>query len=127
MTYKEKTQFFLVYISEAHPEIINKETGKKYGQPKTLEGRAVLAKKCITELNLSMPVLMDTTDGSAEKAYRGRPDRICVVDLDGKVAYYGRRGPHGFKPKDAEQALKKILDNQGRIVSDQKSQERKVQ
>ncbi len=111
MAYKTKTQFFLVYISEAHPDIVNTETGKAYGQPKTVEGRAVLAQKCITELKLSIPILMDTTEGTAEKAYQGRPDRICIVDLDGKVAYYSRRGPSGFKPKEAEQALKGLFAN----------------
>ncbi len=125
MAYKTQTQFFLVYISEAHPDIVNTETGKAYGQPKTVEGRAVLAQKCITELRLSIPVLMDTTEGAAEKAYQGRPDRICIVDLDGKVAYYGSRGPRGFKPKEAEQALKVILANHCRILTEGTSEESK--
>ncbi len=125
MAYKTKTQFFLVYISEAHPYIVNAETGKAYGQPKTVEGRAVLAQKCITELRLSIPVLMDTTEGAAEKAYQGRPDRICIVDLDGKVAYYSRRGPRGFKPKEAEQALKGLFANHNRIVTNRTSEESK--
>ncbi len=123
VAYKTKTQFFLVYISEAHPDIVNTETGKAYGQPKTVEGRAVLAQKCITELKLSIPVLMDTTEGVAEKAYQGRPNRICIVDLDGKVAYYSGRGPRGFKPKEAEQALKVILANHSRILTERTSEE----
>ncbi len=125
VAYKTQTQFFLVYISEAHPDIVNTETGKAYGQPKTVEGRAVLAQKCITELRLSIPVLMDTTEGAAEKAYQGRPDRICIVDLDGKVAYYSRRGPRGFKPKEAEQALKGLFAKHSRIVTDRTSEESK--
>jgi hypothetical protein len=57
-------------------------------------------------------------EGVAEKAYKGRPDRICIVDLDGKVAYYSKRGPRGFKPKEAEEALKKVLANAGRTAND---------
>ena len=75
----------------------------------------MLAKKCITEMNLTIPVLLDSMNGAAEKAYRGRPDRLCVVDIDGNVAYYGDRGPRGFKPADAEKALKELLANEGRM------------
>ena len=118
MSYKDKAEFFLVYIREAHPEI--KENDKAIGQPKTLEERTILASKCVSELKLSLPIIIDTMDGAVEKAYRGWPDRMCIVDLDGKVAYYGRRGPGGFKPKEGEEALKKLLANDGRIANEMK-------
>lgn len=54
-------------------------------------------------------------DGVAEKAYKGRPDRICVVDIDGNVAYYSERGPKGFEPKGAEVVIKKLLAYAGRL------------
>ena len=31
------------------------------------------------------------------------------IDRDGKIAYAGKQGPWGFKPKAAERALKKLL------------------
>lgn len=111
VSYKDKVEFFLVYISEAHPKRLE---GDIEGQPKNIEQRVILATKCVSELNLSLPVLIDTMDGVAEKAYKGWPDRICVVDIDGKVAYYSERGPAGFKPKDAEAAIKKLLGRNGR-------------
>lgn len=37
------------------------------------------------------------------------PDRMYVIDAQGKVAYNGARGPQGFKPDEAEAALKKVL------------------
>lgn len=123
--YKTNTQFFLVYISEAHPDIVNQETGKAHGQPKTVEGRAILAQKLVTEIGLSIPVLMDTAECTVEKAYQGRPDRICIIDFDGRVAYYGSRGPRGFKPKEAEQALKGILANYSRVITGRTSKESK--
>lgn len=113
--YKNKVQFFLIYIREAHPE--ERRNGKPIGQPKTLDQRAILATQCTTELKLSLPILMDTMAGVADKAYGGRPDRICVVDVDGRVAYHSKRGPWGFKPKVAEEVLKKILANGGRIAA----------
>lgn len=112
VSYKDRVEFFLVYISEAHPKRLK---GEFNGQPKNIEQRSILATRCVNELRLSLPVLMDTMDGVAEKAYKGRPDRMCVIDIDGKVAYYSRRGPKGFKPKEAEAVIKKLLAHAGRL------------
>lgn len=114
VSYKDKVQFFLVYISEAHPKKLKGEFG---GQPSNIEQRSILATRCVSELKLSLPVLMDTMDGVAEKAYKGRPDRMCVVDIDGKVGYYSRRGPKGFKPKEAEAVIKKLLAYEGCLTN----------
>jgi len=122
VSYKDKAQFFLVYIAEAHPNLLQKRAVEGItDRPKDINERTILATKCVSELKLSLPVLLDSMDGVAEKAYRGRPDRICIVDLDGKVAYYSARGPWGFKPKEAEEALKKLLAEGGRIPAEQPS------
>jgi len=111
VSYGEKAEFFLIYISEAHPEM-TKNDGQVYGKTESTDERAILAQKCMTEMKLSIPVLIDSMEGQAEKAYRGRPDRIAVIDVDGNVAYYGERGPWGFKPLDAEKALQALLKEQ---------------
>ncbi len=64
---------------------------------------------------MTIPCLIDGMDNKVDTAYSAKPDRLCVVDIDGKVAYHSKRGPWGFKPKDAEKALKAILANNGRI------------
>ena len=116
VSYKDKAQFFLIYITEAHPELLKSASVEGItGNPENISQRAILATKCVSELKLSLPVLLDSMEGVAEKAYKGRPDRICIVDIDGKVAYYSDRGPHGFKPKEAEEALKEILTNNGKM------------
>lgn len=109
-------EFFLVYIREAHPDI--KQGGKEIGKAENLEKRALLASKCVSELNLTMPALIDDMEGTVERVYRGWPDRMCIVDLDGKVAYYGKRGPFGFKPDEAEEALKVLLSQSGRVTGE---------
>lgn len=109
-----------MYISEAHPNLIKKgdvPDGKKGQRPKTLAQRAVLAKKLVKDVKLTMPCVVDRMDNKVSKAYAGRPDRICIVDVDGKVAYYGRRGPGGFKPREANAALKKLLANGGKMAT----------
>jgi len=64
-----------------------------------------------------MPFLIDGMDGAVEKAYVGHPNRIYVVDIDGRVAMKGPRGPWGADITGAEKALKEILANGGRMVT----------
>lgn len=112
--YKAKAEFFLVYIREAHPSDgwqvgANKRDRVIYKEPKTADARAVVAESCLTELKLTMPFLLDDMDNSTEQSYRGSPNRIYVIDLEGKVVMKGRRGPGGVNLPAAEAALKKLL------------------
>ncbi len=107
--------FYIVYILEAHPEDgwkmpANEREGIKVNQPKTYEERVKVAGDCIKDLKLSIPCLVDDLQNTAQKAYAGWPDRCYVIDKEGKVAYKGNPGPAGFKPADAEDALKKLLE-----------------
>lgn len=110
--YKEKAEFFLVYIREAHAsDSRSPDPDKRFAtsQPKELAERALVAGTCVTQLNLSLPVLIDDMKGTTEKAYGGWPDRICLIDADGKMVFQSGPGPAGFKPAQAEQAMKKML------------------
>ena len=50
----------------------------------------------MTHLGIQFPTLLDSMDNKAEKDYSSWPDRLYVVDQDGKVAYKGGPGPQGF-------------------------------
>jgi hypothetical protein len=63
-------------------------------------------------LEISMPLLVDDIDDRVGHAYSGMPDRLYVIDRDGKVAYKGGRGPFGFKSGEMEQALILLLMDQ---------------
>ena len=56
-----------------------------------------------------MPLLVDEIDDRVGRAYSGMPDRLYVIDRDGKVIYKGGRGPFGFKPGEMEQSLVMLL------------------
>ena len=56
-----------------------------------------------------MPVLVDGLDDAVGHAYSGMPDRLYVIDRDGRVAYKGGRGPFEFKPAEMEQSLILLL------------------
>jgi hypothetical protein len=75
-------------------------------QPKTDVERGTAAKSCSTKLKLSMPVLVDKIDNRVDNLYAGWPERLFVVDRDGKIAYAGLQGPWGFKPDEVADWLK---------------------
>jgi hypothetical protein len=124
VAYRDKVEFFLVYIREAHP--VDARPGMAGNpargdpdikQPKTIDERVIAATKCLQDLKLTLPVLVDDMEGAAEKAYGGWPDRIAVIDAAGKIAYHCGPGPRGFNPAGAEQVLRALLANGGKWSS----------
>jgi hypothetical protein len=108
--WRDYVDFYAVYIREAHPTDgwsmeSNDRVGVKVAQPKSTEERRNVAAQCCESLKMSMPLLVDSIDDRVGRAYSGFPDRLYVIDRDGKVAYKGGRGPFGYKPRELEQTL----------------------
>jgi len=82
-------------------------------EPTTKEERRGVAGTCIDRMGLSIPCVVDNMENTTERDYRAWPDRMYVVGADGKIAYRGGRGPRGFKPAEAEAALKDVLAKEG--------------
>ena len=101
-----------MYVREAHPVAdeqaatpTNKEAGILVKQPTTLEERNAVARRCCLALHLESPVVVDQIDNRVAKTYQAWPDRLYVIDRDGRVAYRGGPGPFGFNPNEMEQTL----------------------
>jgi len=112
--HKDRADFVFVYIREAHPQDgwqldANVADEVVYAEPTTWSQRQGIAQASCQRLALSMPVVVDTMDNTVDEKYGGWPERIFVVDRDGRIAYAGKQGPWGFKPKEAEKALKRLL------------------
>ena len=112
--YESDAAIYVVYIREAHPtdgrqSRANVQAEVLFKQPKTAEQRNEIAHQMCTKLELSLPCLVDGIDNKVGTAYSGMPDRLYVVGIDGKIVYKGARGPRGFKPAEAEEALDKHL------------------
>ena len=108
--WRDRVDFYSVYIREAHPSDgwsmeSNERVGVKVAQPKSTEERTQVAVHCCESLKMSMPLLVDSIDDHVGRAYSGFPDRLYLIDRDGKVAYKGGRGPLGYRPRELEQTL----------------------
>lgn len=82
-------------------------------EPTTFEERQEVARTCASRLKLSIPMLIDTMDNAVGQAYAAWPDRLYIVDVEGRIAYQGAPGPAGFRPLEMEKVLQKVLENGG--------------
>ena len=104
----------MVYIQESHPSdgwqiAVNKTDDVVFSQPTTMDERAGIAEACSLKLDLSIPTLLDEMTNEVDEAYAALPDRMYVIDAEGRIAYRGDPGPMGFKPDEFDEALKELL------------------
>ena len=109
--------FYAVYILEAHPtDVWQMESNVKdkvlFASPKNEEERAFVAGACVRKLGIKFPAIIDGYENHTEIAYNGWPDRLYLIDRDGKVVYKSKPGPFGFKPNELEAAIKKLPQTQ---------------
>ena len=116
-TYKDDVEFFCAYIIEAHPEDsvgayrseFNAKQDIVIDQPTTIDERADVAEMCVLKLNLEIPMLLDDMTDQINEAYVAAPDRLYVVDAEGRIAYRADLGPRGFLPDEWEVAIKAVI------------------
>ena len=87
----------------------NTRVGITVAQPKTVAERTRAAVHCCDSLKMALPLLVDDIDDTVGRDYSGFPDRLYLIDREGRVAYKGGRGPFGYKPRELEQTLIMLL------------------
>jgi hypothetical protein len=107
----------VIYIQEAHPSDFwqsddNEKEKVVFTSPKGYEERVNLAGVCMTKLGVKFPALIDEFNNPTELAYTGWPDRLYVIDRDGRIAHKSSAGPFGFKPDAVEKTLERLLAKQ---------------
>lgn len=112
--YRDRAAFYVVYIQEAHPVDLwqmqsNVKEGVLVSSTKTLGDREKAAGSCVLHLGIKIPAVIDLPDDRVERAYTGWPDRLYVVDRDGRVAFKSAAGPFGFQPDQVEATLERLL------------------
>ncbi len=103
-----------VYIAEAHSTDgwqldANLDEDVLIAQHTSLDERVAAAHAGVARLGLTMPVLVDPMDDAVSEAFAAWPERIYVVDADGRMAFTGGPGPFEFDPDAAAAALESLL------------------
>jgi len=112
--YGDRAAFYIVYIQEAHPIDAwqvddNLEDDVLVKSTMTADERFSTAGLCVKNLGIELPAIVDGSDNRVERLYTGWPDRLYVIDRDGKIALKSAAGPFGFKPAAVEASLKQLL------------------
>ena len=109
----------MVYIEEAHPTDgwempSNFKEGILIASAKTFLQRDEAAKSCVVKLGIHIPALVDDMQDSTERAYTAWPDRLYIVDREGRVAFKSKAGPFGFDPKAMGTRLRSLVPSSKR-------------
>ena len=80
-----------------------------FASPKSSEERTGIASLCVLRLGIQFPALVDGIENGTEAAYNGWPDRLYVIDRDGRVAFKSAPGPFGFDPAGIAQTLARLI------------------
>ncbi len=112
--YGERVAFRMVYIAEAHSSDIwqvgaNERDEVIYLNPKTMDERNEVALACVRNLNVGFPAVVDGIDNAVEQTYTAWPDRLVVIDAEGKVAFKSGAGPFGFRPEGVQKTLTALV------------------
>ena len=94
--------FLVVYITEAHPSDVwqmqsNIKDQVVFASPKNEEERAYIAGACVRKLGIKIPSVLDEFGNGTERAYTGWPDRLYLIDAQGRIAYKSKPGPVWFR------------------------------
>lgn len=99
--FKDRVQFYCVYIQEAHAtdgrqSAQNLVDEVLYEQPKSIEEREEVAQVCVLRLDLKMPMLLDNMSNEVDRLYAALPDRLYLLAENGVVVFRTPVGSPGF-------------------------------
>ncbi len=112
--YRDRIDFAVVYIREAHPEDgwvvnMNRDQDIRINDPTTDAERHEVAATCAVHLKIRIPVVIDGIGDEIASAYGALPTRLYLVGRGGKVTFQGDPGPFGLKPGALEEAIQSEL------------------
>ena len=104
--YKDHADFLTVYIREAHTTDgwqmkSNLDQNICYPQPTTMAQRLAIANDFTQRFHYPLPLCVDDMSNTADNAYAAWPERIYIIDTNGRIAYRGGMGPFHYNPQEA--------------------------
>jgi type I thyroxine 5'-deiodinase len=111
--FQDQVELVLVYIKEAHPgdewqTDSNVESNVVFDQPKTFEARSDLARTFVERMEVETETFVDDIRNTAMACYAAWPERIYVIDREGRIVYKGGVGPFYFEPEELREALEEM-------------------
>jgi hypothetical protein len=109
----DRLHFLCVYIKEAHPtdgsqSPANIDDEVLFAQPTTEDERAEVAAVCMLRFHFSFPMVLDDMTDVVGTTYNAMPERLYVLDAEGRVTWKCGLGPHLFDPDGFEDTIKKL-------------------
>ncbi len=105
LQYHANTEFFVIYLASRDPSGYWLHVSDTHD----LQDRAVEAHNCPFAKELTFPRLLDDEQGTADYLYRAFPFRVCIVDINGRIAYFSPDERDGER-KDLDQVIKQTLE-----------------
>src|ERR1700752_3042107 len=95
------TQFFFVYVREAHP-------GERIAAHGSFDEKKRAAERLRDEEEIEMPIIVDELRGPIHRKYGKMPNSTFVIDKSGRVAFRAL----WTQPDAVEDALDELLERQ---------------
>jgi hypothetical protein len=113
-SYREQVAFYVIYIKEIHPTDgwqveANERDGVLFQQHGSIAERVETGQACMLKTGCEIPALVDGMDDAVSRAYAGMPERLYLVDQEGRIAYKSGMGPMFFRPSEWEAAIHGML------------------
>jgi hypothetical protein len=86
----------------------NIRDGVVFRNPQSDNERFQVAESCVRKLGIRFPALVDGIGNTVERLYTGWPDRLLLIDREGRIVYKSAPGPFGFEPEQLESALRTL-------------------
>ena len=71
-----------------------------YAQPRNLSDRLAIANDFTKRFHFLVPFGVDDMNNAANDAYAAWPERLYIIDENGKIAYRGGMGPFNYNPSE---------------------------
>ncbi|KAL9989028.1 hypothetical protein ACROYT_G003536 [Oculina patagonica] len=109
--FSEVADFLVVYIREAHPtDGWRWNNNVEIAQHKSLKDRCQAA-EILKSSGCPAPVLVDTMENEASKAYAAFPERLYVIQ-QGQIVYEGGTGPYHYDLTEVQRWLEEYRAKQ---------------
>src|SRR6266568_4536403 len=95
-----KDAIYMVRYALPHMHRGNLKDDVCYAQPRTVSDRLAIANDFTKRFKYPLPFGVDDMQNAGNNAYAAWPERLYIIDENGKIAYRGGMGPFNYNPSE---------------------------